>query len=1383
MAVSEEESSSASGNNSKSLPSHGGPHYLAKCVLKGSVVLQIVYGHIRSPSSKDIVFGKETSLELVIIDDYGVLQSICEQPVFGTIKDLAILPWNRRASPQVQGKDLLLVTSDSGKLSVLTFSNEMHRFFPLTQVQLSSSPGNLRHHVGRMLAVDSNGCFIATSAYEDRLALFSVSSSGGADIIDKKIFCPSDIENNTSTSTGVSGIHGTIWSMCFISKDMSQPHKEHNPVLAILLNRKGSLLNELLLLEWNTRENFVHVLSQYAELGPLAHDIVEVPNSYGFAFLFRVSDALLMDLRDAHNPLCVYRTSLNFLPSVVDEHTFVEESYRTNDVDEEGNICNVAASALLELKDIIKDDDPMNIDDDSGYSSKSTSNRVCSWSWEPGNEENPRMIFCVDTGELFMIELSSDPTGLKVNLSDCLYKGLPFKELLWAEGGFFTALAEMGDGMVLKIEEGKLQYKSPVQNISPILDMSLVDYHDEKHEQMFACCGMAPEGSLRVIRNGISLEKLLKTAPVYQGITGTWAMKMKLVDCYHSFLVLSFVEETRVLSVGVSFTDVTDSVGFSPDVCTLACGIIGDGLVVQIHQNAVRLALPTAAAHPDGIPFTSPNCTSWFPDNMTISLGAVGHKFIVVATSNPCYLFVLGVRRLAAYQYEVYQLQHVRLDYELSCISIPQKPLQADPSNSFYQLSSNHLVMDPTNGVEIGNTFVIGTHRPSVEVLSFIPDQGIRALAIGIISLVNSTGTTISGSVPQDVRLVQVDRLYILSGLRNGMLLRFEWPSVSTNSSLESPKARPYVSSINSFTSTSPHSTSAMHSCIISEMTKDNVPVCLQLISIRRIGITPAFLVPLNDLPDADVIALSDRPWLLQTARHSLSYTSISFQASTHATPVCSKECPNGILFVSENSLHLLEMVHSKRLNVQKFHLEGTPRKVLYHAESRLLLVLRTDLSENSCSSDICCVDPLSGSVLSSFKLDPGETGKCMELLKVGSEQVLVVGTSLSTGPAIMPSGEAESTRGRLIVLCLEHKQNSDSGSMTFYSKAGSSSQRTSPFREISGCGAEQLSSSSLCSSPDDNSSDGIKLEETEVWNLRLAYSTNMRGIVLAICPYLGCYFLASAGSAFYVCSFQNDNSLRVKRLAVGRTRFMIMTLTTHFTTIAVGDCRDGILFYAYYEDAKKVEQLYSDPVQRLVADCLLMNIDTAVVSDRKGSIAVLSCSHHSGENASPECNLKGSFSYKLLADDEMRDCDIASSIMDLSHSSIVASTLLGSIMIFVPISRNCFLSQTLSFRDEFELLEDVQSRIAVHPLTAPILGNDHNEFRSRQSSAGIPKILDGDMLAQFLELTNTQQEDVLALPRAPHNIFTSRSSKPPLSRINVNKVVRLLERVHYALN
>lgn len=37
-------------------------------------------------------------------------------------------------------------------------------------------------------------------------------------------------------------------------------------------------------------------------------------------------------------------------------------------------------------------------------------------------------------------------------------------------------------------------------------------------------------------------------------------------------------------------------------------------------------------------------------------------------------------------------------------------------------------------------------------------------------------------------------------------------------------------------------------------------------------------------------------------------------------------------------------------------------------------------------------------------------------------------------------------------------------------------------------------------------------------------------------------------------------------------------------------------------------------------------------------------------------------------------------------------------------------------FRDEYELLEAVQAKLAVHPLTCPILGNDHNEYRSREN-------------------------------------------------------------------
>lgn len=251
----------------------------------------------------------------------------------------------------------------------------------------------------------------------------------------------------------------------------------------------------------------------------------------------------------------------------------------------------------------------------------------------------------------------------------------------------------------------------------------------------------------------------------------------------------------------------------------------------------------------------------------------------------------------------------------------------------------------------------------------------------------------------------------------------------------------------------------------------------------------------------------------------------------------------------------------------------------------------------------------------------------------------------------------------------------------------------------------------------------------------------------------------------------------------------MIMSLATHGSRIAVGDCRDGILLFTYREDAKKLEQLYCDRMQRLVADCVLTDSDTAVVSDRKGTIAVLSCPNNIEDNASPECNLKvacsyymgeiamrirkGSFKYKLPVDDVLKGSDGTHRMIELSHNSIIASTLLGSIVVFVPLSR-----------EEHELLEAVQAKLVVHPLTAPILGNDHNEFRSRESSAGTPKILDGDMLVQFLELTSMQQEAILSLPLGPPSDTVASNFKPPsISCIPVNMVVRVLERIHYALS
>ena len=57
MAVSEQECSSAKSSPSSSSSSTS-RYYLSKCVVRASAILQVLYAHLRSPSSNDVVFGK-----------------------------------------------------------------------------------------------------------------------------------------------------------------------------------------------------------------------------------------------------------------------------------------------------------------------------------------------------------------------------------------------------------------------------------------------------------------------------------------------------------------------------------------------------------------------------------------------------------------------------------------------------------------------------------------------------------------------------------------------------------------------------------------------------------------------------------------------------------------------------------------------------------------------------------------------------------------------------------------------------------------------------------------------------------------------------------------------------------------------------------------------------------------------------------------------------------------------------------------------------------------------------------------------------------------------------------------------------------------------------
>jgi hypothetical protein len=487
---------------------------------------------------------------------------------------------------------------------------------------------------------------------------------------------------------------------------------------------------------------------------------------------------------------------------------------------------------------------------------------------------------------------------------------------------------------------------------------------------------------------------------------------------------------------------VQESVGFQQTASTLACGSIVDCHVVQVCAHAIHLCAPTRKAHPSGIDSVQPYTATWRPpDGACISVGAVSTNRVVAGLSRPSSLVMLGVGEPSpgGHVALVYLLS-CRVDAELSCVSLQGAGLGDDVSRASDDVSraSDDVAAKGGSGraspgspqaaarceivtpsinegdakclpavhfaEQAGRVVVLGTYQPSVEVRSALPGGGFRLLAS--ISLANGTTfqqrgispgqgrevsdvrysvASTSSCVPESVLLSFFDRGYLLVGLRNGILARYEWlsavierelsrpgsesrappsfadktrsdneaqrPGFANTSDLEPGKLEERVPARvsplgdqeskqigNRFTEIAPRqSCSPNAETSAASLTSGNLAslFTLEQVGEKRIGSSPVSLLPLpvsdtsgitRAIPDSirisglgnavshsdvfsDVLALSDRPWLLHRSGRGggrMVTSAISHPASAHATAVSCSECPRGIVFMTDCCMHLV---------------------------------------------------------------------------------------------------------------------------------------------------------------------------------------------------------------------------------------------------------------------------------------------------------------------------------------------------------------------------------------------------------------------------------------------------------------------------------------------
>ncbi|ONI11113.1 hypothetical protein PRUPE_4G088300 [Prunus persica] len=183
-------------------------------------------------------------------------------------------------------------------------------------------------------------------------------------------------------------------------------------------------------------------------------------------------------------------------------------------------------------------------------------------------------------------------TGLKIEL---LGETSIASTISYLDNAFVYIGSSYGDSQLVKLNlqpDAKGSYVEVLEryvNLGPIVDFCVVDLERQGQGQVVTCSGAYKDGSLRVVRNGIGINE--QASVELQGIKGMWSLRSSTDDPHDTFLVVSFISETRILAMNLEDElEETEIEGFCSQVQTLFCHD-------AVFNQLVQVLLATGGKH------------------------------------------------------------------------------------------------------------------------------------------------------------------------------------------------------------------------------------------------------------------------------------------------------------------------------------------------------------------------------------------------------------------------------------------------------------------------------------------------------------------------------------------------------------------------------------------------------------------------------------------------------------------------------------------------------------------------------------------------------------------------------------------------------------------
>ncbi|RXH98908.1 hypothetical protein DVH24_011233 [Malus domestica] len=258
-------------------------------------------------------------------------------------------------------------------------------------------------------------------------------------------------------------------------------------------------------------------------------------------------------------------------------------------------------------------------------------------------------------------------TGLKIEL---LGETSIASTISYLDNAFVYIGSSYGDSQLVKLNlhpDAKGSYVEVLEryvNLGPIVDFCVVDLERQGQGQVVTCSGAFKDGSLRVVRNGIGINE--QASVELQGIKGMWSLRSSTDDPYDTFLVVSFISETRILAMNIEDElEETEIEGFCSQVQTLFCHDAVCNQLVQVTSSSVRLVSST----------TRELKHEWnAPAGYSINVATANATQVLLATGGKHLVYLeIGDGILT-------EKNHAQLDFEISCLDI--NPIGDNPNYS-----------------------------------------------------------------------------------------------------------------------------------------------------------------------------------------------------------------------------------------------------------------------------------------------------------------------------------------------------------------------------------------------------------------------------------------------------------------------------------------------------------------------------------------------------------------------------------------------------------------------------------------------------------------------------------------------------------------------------